>query len=87
MNKHSKDPFQTKTDASDDRPLTRAETAQLRDILKVVSYDQTSETLRIAVGDAKVLVRKDGQVRIEGKRVVQMAQGSIVLNGAAIELN
>ena len=88
MNKHSNDPFQTDINTpSGDLPLSRAETAQLREILKVVSYDAPSETLRIAVGDAKILVRGDGQVRIEGKRLVQMAHGSIVLNGAAIELN
>jgi len=70
-----------------DQPLTREETAQLRSILNVVSYDAPSETLRIQIGDAKVLVRGDGQVRVEGKRIVHMSEGSIVLNGAAIELN
>lgn len=88
MNKISKDVFGSQNpETLEDKPLSREETAQLRQILRAVSYDATSETLRLQVGDAKVLVRGDGHIRIEGKRVIQTSQGSIVLNGAAIELN
>lgn len=88
MNKFSKDAFDGQDESiKQDQSLTCEETAQLRAILRVVTYDTPSETLRIEVGGAKVLVRGDGHVRIEGKRVVQMSQGSIVLDGAAIELN
>lgn len=64
-----------------------AELMQLKAILKVVRYDEASETLRIDTGKARILVRGDGSVRIEGRRVTQVADGAIVLNGATIELN
>lgn len=84
MNKHANDPF---TAAADDGPLTREEVAQLREILKVVRYDAPSETLRIETGKAKILVRKNGDVRIDGRKITQMAQGRVIINGASVDLN
>lgn len=68
-------------------PLSAAEIVRLRRILSVIDVDVVSDTLRIETGKAKILLRPDGTIRIEGRRVVQIAQGSIVLNAAAIELN
>ncbi|WP_342078299.1 hypothetical protein [Yoonia sp. SS1-5] len=88
MNKLSNDAFGAETAPVTPEPqLTQDELQQLRAILQVVQYDAPSETLRIAAGKARLLVRKDGSVRIEGKRVTAMSHGTLVLNGAAIELN
>ena len=89
MNKFSADQFSADTPVSADAPapLDAAEIAQLRAILQVVRYDARSETLRIDTGKAKLLVRGDGSVRIEGRSITQMSLGKIVLDGAAIELN
>lgn len=68
-------------------PLSQAELSQLRAILRVVRYDAPSETLRIDTGKARILVRGDGSVRVEGRKIAQVSQGPLVLNGAVIELN
>lgn len=86
MNKVFDQPFSPKGDTAEP-PLSQSEVAQLRAILQVVSYDAASQTLRIEHGPSKILVRKNGTVRIEGKKLASYSQGSIVLNGASIELN
>lgn len=68
-------------------PLSAAEIVRLRRILSVIDVDVVGDTLRIETGKAKILLRPDGTIRIEGRRVTHIAQGSIVLNAAAIELN
>lgn len=63
------------------------EVQQLRRILRVIDVDEPSGTLRIETGRAKILVRPDGTIRIEGRDVTQMAHRTLSLNGAIIELN
>ena len=67
--------------------LSDQEVAQLRDLLSVARFDPVSGSLRVKVGEAKLLLRRDGTVRIEGRSLVQMAEGTIRLDGAVIELN
>jgi len=68
-------------------PLSQQELKDLRRILSVIRVDPVGDTLRIETGAARILLRPDGTVRIEGRSLTQMARGSIVLNAAAIELN
>jgi len=68
-------------------PLSAAETTQLRALLQIIRYDAPSKTLRIEHGDAKILLRANGSVRIEGRRIEQISQSAFVVNGASIELN
>jgi hypothetical protein len=67
--------------------LTGAEIGKLRQLLEFTRYDAASGTLTIQTGKARVLLRQDGTVRVEGRRIVQMSETSIVLDGATIELN
>ena len=68
-------------------PLTVAEIAQLRRLLAVASYDERQRAFAIDTGRARLLVRDDGTIRIEGDNLTVMTNGLITLNGAAIELN
>lgn len=68
-------------------PLSSAEVLQLRRLLAVARYDEARKGFVIDTGRAKLLVRDDGTVRIEGDNLTVMTDGLITLNGAAIGLN
>lgn len=74
-------------EADADAPLSVEELRQLRAILKHVRYDAPSRTLRLEAGETKVLLREDGNLRIEGAKITQVSRGALVLNAATIELN
>ncbi|WP_411840215.1 hypothetical protein [Paracoccus sp. ME4] len=68
-------------------PLSAEEIGQLRQLMAVARYDAAQRAVVIQAGRARVLVREDGTVRLEGVEVTVAADGAIVLDGAAIELN
>ncbi len=53
----------------------------------MVRYDPASQSLCIQNGDARLILKKDGTVRAEGKRLVHVATEDISLNAAWIDLN
>lgn len=68
-------------------PLSADEIGQLRQLMAVARYDAAQRAVVIQAGRARVLVREDGTVRLEGVEVTVAADGAIVLDGATIELN
>jgi hypothetical protein len=56
----------------------------LADMLEV---DEASGSLVIRNGKSRILLRKDGTIRIEGERIVQSASRNIALDAATIDLN
>ncbi|WP_432331962.1 hypothetical protein [Agrobacterium rosae] len=46
-----------------------------------------SGTLTIRNGEARISLGSDGVVRVEGKKIIQMARQNIALDAAYIDLN
>jgi hypothetical protein len=53
----------------------------------MIDIDKASGTLVIRNGKSRILLRKDGTVRIEGESIVHSAQTNIALDAAYIDLN
>ena len=53
----------------------------------MIEIDKASGTLTIRNGKSRILLRKDGTIRIEGESIVQSAQRNIALDAAFIDLN
>lgn len=68
-------------------PLTATEIMRLRRLLSVASYDERQRAFVIDTGRARLVLRDDGTIRCEGKSVTVIADGTITMDGAAIELN
>ncbi len=83
MNKIAKDAFAPVVAPQ----FTEAEVAQLRALMKVARYDEQERAFVLEAGGARLALREDGTVRIEGGKIIQVSQSTIVLNAAAIELN
>ena len=56
-------------------------------LANMIEIDKASGTLTIRNGKSRILLRKDGTIRIEGESIVQSAQRNIALDAAFIDLN
>jgi hypothetical protein len=61
--------------------------AKLTALAQMIEIDSASGTLMIRNGKSRILLRKDGTVRIEGESIVQSAERNIALDAAYIDLN
>jgi hypothetical protein len=56
-------------------------------LAKHVEIEEAGGAIVIRNGRAKIMLRDDGTIRIEGARIVQQAERNITLNAATIDLN
>lgn len=56
-------------------------------VAKLISYDALTGELCISNGLARIVLRRDGTIRLEGKRIIETADERIGLYAAVIDLN
>lgn len=61
--------------------------SKLASLAQMIEIDSASGTLVIRNGKSRILLRKDGTVRIEGESIVHSAERNIALDAAFIDLN
>lgn len=83
-----KDSYESAAVSADYEPeFSIAELRQLRALLKVVRIGADGETIQLRTSRARIAIAPDGTVRVEGKSIVQVADETIMLDAATIELN
>ncbi|AWN45501.1 hypothetical protein DK419_03515 [Methylobacterium terrae] len=85
---------QMRHDLAGAHPLDPAETspigtppADLAALARMVRIDAATGDLVIANGAARLVLKRDGTVRVEGVRIVGTADEAIALHAAVIDLN
>ena len=67
-------------------PLPEDAWGKLLKLATMIEFDG-SGTLTICNGEARISLGSDGVVRVEGKKIIQMARQNIALDAAYIDLN
>ena len=67
--------------------LTRDEVARLRALLSVLRIGADGSSIELRTARARIALAADGTVRIEGQAIVQLADETITLDAATINLN
>lgn len=67
--------------------LSQKELRQLRALLRMVRIGSDGDTIQLRTTRARIALTPDGTVRIEGRAIFQVADETIVLDAATIDLN
>lgn len=77
----------TKTETAIPAPDLDDAWSTLMKLARMVRIDDATGTLTIVNGRSRIVLRADGEVRVEGRTLVQTAEGGIALSAAFIDLN
>ena len=67
--------------------LSREEIRKLKALLSLVNISSEGERLEIGNPDAKLVITKNGKLRLKGRSITQVARGEFRVDAAMIELN
>jgi hypothetical protein len=73
---------------ADAEPIDRPSDLPLAiDLARMISVDPATGDLVLQNGEARLVLKRDGTIRVEGRRIVGMADETIALHAAIIDLN
>jgi hypothetical protein len=70
-----------------DEPLSGRDWGLLAALAHIIQFDPVSGAVTVANGDARIILYRDGTVRIDAVRIVNAANEAIILNAPRIDLN
>jgi hypothetical protein len=59
----------------------------LASLRETIEFDPSNGDMTLRRGTARIILRNDGTVIVEGARILQRCEGSMRLQGATIDLN
>lgn len=67
--------------------LAPQDLSALAALAKLIKVDPETQDVTLQNGESRIILQRDGVIRIEGARIVQIAERDLAFKAATIDLN